>query len=152
MLSPGDTAPDFSLPSADGSMISLSSLLEHGPVVLYFYPADFTPACTVQACMVRDLQGELLASGLRVAGISPQSPESHRRFAEKHGLPFLLLSDQDKSAAKAFGVNGPFGIGVRRSTFLIDRDGRVTDAVRADLSIRRHEAFIRRALESMGCS
>lgn len=137
------------LPSADGSSVSLAELLASGPVVLYFYPADFTPACTAQACMVRDLQGDLIAAGLRVVGISPQSPESHRRFAEKHGLAFPLLSDEDKTAVKAFGVNGPFGVSVRRMSFLIETDGRIGDAVRADLQIGRHKAFIRRAIEAM---
>lgn len=148
MLQPGDHAPGFELPDGDGGSVSLAALLEQGPLVVYFYPADFTPACTAQACMVRDLHADLLAAGIRVVGISPQSPESHRRFAEKHGLPFTLLSDPDKTAAKSFGVNGPFGIGVRRASFLIDRTGRVLDAVRADLQVRRHRAFIRRAIEA----
>lgn len=145
MLKPGQTAPTFDLPSADGDRVSLDALLADGPVVLYFYPADFTPGCTAQACMVRDLHSDLLAAGLRVVGISPQSPESHRRFAERYELPFRLLSDEDKSVIKAFGVNGPFGIAVRRATFLVDRNGTIADSVRADLNIRRHRAFIERA-------
>ncbi|MEM9166178.1 MAG: peroxiredoxin [Planctomycetota bacterium] len=147
MLKPGDHAPDFSLPDGDGTAVSLAGLLTDGPLVLYFYPADFTPGCTAQACMARDLHSELLAAGLRIVGVSPQPPESHRRFAEKHGLPFTLLCDQDKTVARAFGVNGPFGFAVRRATFLIEPDGKISDAVRADLNIGRHKAFIRRTME-----
>ena len=116
------------------------------PLILYFYPADFTPGCTKEACDLRDLHTRILASGLRVVGVSPQSPESHRRFREQHALPFTLLSDEDKVAIKAFGVDGPLGIGVRRATFLIDAKRRIVDAVLADLRIGRHQEFVERAI------
>jgi peroxiredoxin Q/BCP len=146
MLERGDEAPDFSLPDQDGRRLRLSELLESGPLILYFYPADFTPGCTQEACNFRDLHARILASGLRVAGVSPQSPESHRQFRDKHALPFTLLSDEDKSVIRAFGVDGPLGIGVRRATFLIDAKRRVADAVRADFRIGRHQAFAERAI------
>ena len=81
-----------------------------------------------------------------MVGVSPQSPESHRRFREKYGLPFTLLSDESKSAIKAYGVDGPLGFGVRRATFLIDGEQRIADAVLADLRIARHQAFVERAI------
>ena len=146
MLKPGTFAPDFTLPDQDGREQRLSGLLAGGPLILYFYPADFTPGCTKEACDLRDLHARILASGLRVVGVSPQSPESHRRFRQEHELPFMLLSDEDKVAIRAYGVDGPLGIGVRRATFLIDERGRVVDAVLADLRISRHQAFVERAV------
>lgn len=146
MLKPGDEAPEFRLPDQDGKEQGLTALLGGKPLILYFYPADFTPGCTQEACDLRDLHAQILASGLRVVGVSPQPPESHRRFREKYGLPFILLSDEDKSAIKAYGVDGPLGIGVRRATFLIDAKRRITDAVLADLRIGRHQEFVERAI------
>ena len=146
MLQAGDEAPEFRLPDQDGKVQRLTALLGEGPLILYFYPADFTPGCTQEACDLRDLHTRILASGLRVVGVSPQSPDSHRRFREKYGLPFLLLSDEDKTAIKAYGVDGPLGIGVRRATFLIDERRRIADAVLADLRIARHQAFVERAI------
>ncbi len=146
MLKAGDEAPEFRLPDQDGRARRLSELIAGKPLILYFYPADFTPGCTKEACDLRDLHARILASGLRVVGVSPQSPESHRRFRQEHELPFMLLSDEDKVAIRAYGVDGPLGIGVRRATFLIDERGRVVDAVLADLRISRHQAFVERAV------
>lgn len=146
MLKAGDEAPEFRLPDQDGRSRRLSELIAGKPLILYFYPADFTPGCTKEACDLRDLHARILASGLRVVGVSPQSPESHRRFRQEHELPFMLLSDEDKVAIRAYGVDGPLGIGVRRATFLIDERGRVVDAVLADLRISRHQAFVERAV------
>jgi thioredoxin-dependent peroxiredoxin len=148
MLKAGELAPDFELPDQDGRKRQLSSLFDGKPLILYFYPADFTPGCTKEACDLRDLHTRILASGLRVFGVSPQSPESHRRFREQHALPFTLLSDEDKVAIKAFDVDGPLGIGVRRATFLIDAKRRIVDAVLADLRIGRHQEFVERAIAS----
>jgi peroxiredoxin Q/BCP len=148
MLKPGDEAPDFQLPDQDGKEQRLTRLLGGKPLILYFYPADFTPGCTKEACDLRDLHTRILASGLRVVGVSPQPPESHRRFREKYALPFILLSDEDKTAIKAYGVDGPLGIGVRRATFLIDAKRRIADAVLADLRIGRHQEFVERAIEA----
>lgn len=146
MLEISEQAPRFTLPDQTGKPVSLQGLLENGPLVLYFYPADFTPGCTREACTIRDLHGELVAAGLQVAGISPQDTESHQRFAEKHQLPFLLLADVGKAVIVDYGVNGPLGFGVRRATFLIDQDGIIRDAVLADLRIGQHEEFIRQAI------
>ena len=146
MLEISEQAPRFTLPDQTGKPVSLQGLLENGPLVLYFNPADFTPGCTREACAIRDLHGELVAAGLKVAGISPQGTESHQRFAEKYQLPFLLLSDVGKAVIVDYGVNGPLGFGVRRATFLIDQDGIIRDAVLADLRIGQHEEFIHQAI------
>ncbi|HUG99328.1 MAG TPA: peroxiredoxin [Gammaproteobacteria bacterium] len=143
MLGPGDRAPDFTLPDQDGRDISLSELLADGPLVLYFYPADFTPGCTKEACTIRDMHGEIAAAGMRVVGIAPQDAASHARFRAEHKLPFTLLADRDKTVIRAWGVDGPLGIGVRRATFLVGGDGVIRDAVLADIRIGRHEEFIR---------
>ncbi len=146
MLKNGDKAPEFTLPDQDGHDRRLSDLIAGKPLILYFYPADFTPGCTKEACDLRDLHTKILASGLRVVGVSPQSPESHRRFRDEHSLPFTLLSDEKKVAIQAFGVDGPLGIGVRRATFLIDGRQQIVDAVLADLRIGRHQEFVERAI------
>jgi len=152
MLKPGDRAPDFALPDQDGNEISLARLLAQGPVVLYFYPADFTPGCTKEACSIRDMHDEIAGAGMRVVGVSPQDAASHARFRDKHDLPFTLLADPDKKVIKAWGVDGPLGIGVRRATFLIGNDAIISDAVLADIRISRHEEFIRAAIAAGGKS
>ena len=146
MLAIGARAPEFTLPDADAQPTSLSNLLRDGPLVLYFYPADFTPGCTREACQIRDLHTELSAAGLRVAGVSPQSPESHRAFRDKYKLPFTLLADVDRFVIKMYGVQGPLGFGVRRATFLIDQGRHIQDEVIADFRVSEHEAFIRKAV------
>lgn len=146
MIGVGDKAPDFALPSQDGHTVQLSALLSEGPVVLYFYPADFTPVCTAQACMVRDRHDRLAASGYRVIAVSPQSVASHAKFAQRHELPFKLLADPDKIAIRAYGVAGPFGLLTRRATFLIGADGIVLDREVGDLSVAKHAGLIGRML------
>lgn len=148
MLKEGDTAPDFSLEADDGSMVSLDDLLSAGPLILYFYPADFTPVCTAEACSIRDMNEEVLDANLQVVGVSPQSAGSHQRFKQRHHLPFRLLHDGDKQVIRAFGVDGPFGFGVRRATFLIGTDRKIKGRVVSDLMVGSHTAFIRRAIES----
>ena len=146
MLAKGSVAPEFELVDQAGRKRSLSGLLTDGPLILYFYPADFTPGCTREACSFRDLHQDLLRARLRVVGVSPQDADSHRRFAEKHSLNFTLLSDPDKKVIKAYGLDGPLGLGVRRGTYLIDKAGRIQDSVLADLRIGAHEAFVRNAI------
>jgi len=146
MLKVGERAPEFTLPDETAKDRSLTELLSAGAIVLYFYPADFTPGCTRQACVLRDIHTEIENAGLRVVGVSPQSPESHARFKAKYQLPFVLLSDEQKTVVKMYGVNGPLGIGVRRATYLIDASRRVRDAVLADFKIGRHSEFVRKAI------
>lgn len=146
MLKSGTKAPEFVLPNDSGGQTSLADLLRDGPLILYFYPADFTPGCTKEACSIRDIHNDIQSVGLQVAGISPQSTESHERFRDEYELPFTLLSDPDKSVIKMYDVDGPFGVGVRRATFLINRDATIQDAVLADVRIGLHTDFIEKAI------
>ena len=146
MLEVGSRAPEFVLTNDEGVEISLTNLLADGPLILYFYPADFTPGCTKEACSIRDIHNDIQSVGLQVAGISPQDEDSHRRFREEHNLPFTLLSDPEKVAIRMYDVDGPFGVGVRRVTFLITQDREIQDAVMADVRIGRHQEFIEKAV------
>jgi peroxiredoxin Q/BCP len=146
VLQAGTRAPEFVLPDERGVDTSLSGLLQEGSLILYFYPADFTPFCTREACSIRDMHGDIVRSGLRVAGISPQDVASHVRFRERYHLPFMLLSDPQKSVARLYDVDGPFGVRVRRATYLVGKDGIIRDAVLADLRVSRHQEFIRKAI------
>ena len=146
MIKAGERAPEFTLPDETGTDRSLTELLNAGAIVLYFYPADFTPGCTRQACGLRDMHAEIQSSGLRVVGISPQHPQTHAKFKAKYNLPFVLLSDRQKTVIKMYGVNGPLGIGVRRASYLVDSGRRVRDMVSADFRIERHMDFVRKAI------
>jgi thioredoxin-dependent peroxiredoxin len=146
MLAMGGRAPEFTLPDQDGQNVSLSTLLRHGSLILYFYPADFTPGCTRQACAIRDLHNEIQQAGLDVAGISPQPPETHRSFREKYNLPFTLLSDAGKVVIRMYDVLGPLGFGVRRASYLVDQARYIRAAVLADFRISEHEDFVRKAV------
>ena len=146
MLAIGARAPEFTLPNQDGASVSLTTLMRHGPLILYFYPADFTPGCTRQACALRDLHADILQAGLDIAGVSPQDPASHRAFREKYQVPFTLLSDVDKLVIGMYEVRGPLGFGVRRATYLIDQARYIRAAVRADFRIAEHEDFVRKAV------
>ena len=146
MLKVGSKAPEFVLYDDQGQETSLSDLLRDGPLILYFYPADFTPGCTKEACSIRDIHNDIQSVGLQVAGISPQDEASHQRFRDKYELPFVLLSDPDKTVIKLYDVDGMFGVGVRRATFLINQDRTIQDAVQADVMIGRHKDFIEKAV------
>jgi peroxiredoxin Q/BCP len=133
-LSPGDQAPAFTLPDSGGKPVSLSDYLGRS-VVVYFYPAASTPGCTKQACDFRDNLGALASSGYEVVGISPDKPEKLAAFAAEEGLNFPLLSDADREVLTAWGVYGEkqnYGrtiMGVIRSTFLVDPEGKITKAL-----------------------
>ena len=146
MLAIGARAPDFTLPDADGEPVSLSGLLSQGPLILYFYPADFTPGCIREACWFRDLHRSIAAAGFELAGVSPQSPESHHAFQARYHLPFPLLSDVERCVVRMYQVEGPLHLGVRRATFLIDPKRNIRDRVVADLRIGVHAAFVKRAV------
>jgi len=146
MLKVGDQAPDFETTDQDGNLVSLSSLLERGPVILYFYPADFTPICTAQACAFRDNSDALEDAAIQILGVSPQSAASHRRFASSYQLTFPLLSDERKQIIRAYGVDGPLGFGVRRATFLVNEQGRISNRVVSDLFVGSHMDFVRTVL------
>ena len=146
MLATGHRAPEFVLQDNSGKDVSLSELLHDGPLILYFYPADFTPGCTKEACTIRDIHNDIQSVGLQVAGISPQDVESHERFRKEHSLPFVLLCDPDKVAVKLYDVDGPLGFGVRRVTYLINQDRTIQGALQADLRIGKHAEFIEKAI------
>jgi peroxiredoxin Q/BCP len=135
-LAPGDPAPDFTLPDADGHQVALSSFRGQR-VIVYFYPAAMTPGCTKQACDFRDNLTDLNRAGIAVLGISPDSPAKLAKFREKEGLTFPLLSDSDHAVLEAYGAYGEkklYGkttVGVIRSTFVIDADGKIDKAMYA---------------------
>ena len=132
-LAPGDKAPDFSLPDADGTTVTLSALRGQR-VIVYFYPAAMTPGCTKEACDFRDNLSALGRSGLTVLGISKDTPAKLARFRDKESLNFPLLADPDLAVHKAYGVYGEktmYGkttVGVIRSTFVISADGTIERA------------------------
>jgi peroxiredoxin Q/BCP len=129
-LAPGDPAPDFTLPDADGNDVSLSGLRGR-KVIVYFYPAAMTPGCTTQACDFRDSDVALQRAGYAVVGISPDVPAKLAKFRERDAVPFPLLSDPDHAVLEAYGAWGEktmYGrktTGVIRSTFVVDEDGRI---------------------------
>ena len=149
-LSPGDPAPQFTLPTDSGGSLSLSDLRGRR-VVLYAYPAAMTPGCTTQACDFRDSLSSLNAAGVDVVGISPDTPAKLAEFREHDGLTFPLVSDADKSVLTAYGAYGEkqnYGrtvMGVIRSTFVIDADGVIEHAL-YNVKATGHVAKLRRDL------
>ena len=150
MVAEGQDAPDFSLPDQDGNDVTLSELRGQ-PVVLYFFPKADTPGCTAQACGVRDHGSDYAGSGARVVGVSPDTVAAQRKFADKYGLDFTLLADQDHRVAELYGVWGEkkmYGktyMGVQRATFLIDPDGKVAK-VFPKVSPKTHDEVVLEAL------
>jgi thioredoxin-dependent peroxiredoxin len=149
-LSPGDPAPEFTLPDADGAPVSLSSYRGRR-VIVYCYPAALTPGCTTQAVDFTAAAGDLAEAGLDILGISPDPVEKLQRFREKEDLRITLLSDPDKEVLAAYGAYGPkklYGkevVGVIRSTFVIDAEGRVERAA-YNVKATGHVAKLRRDL------
>lgn len=122
----GDTIPSVTLKNKDGADVNLEQITGEKAVVIYFYPKDFTPGCTKQACAFRDSYEDFKDLGAEVVAISSDSEASHTRFTEKYQLPFIFLSDEDKKARKAFGVKSSlFGLIPGRETFVFDRNGKL---------------------------
>jgi peroxiredoxin Q/BCP len=150
-LQPGDPAPEFTLPDADGKSVSLTDFRGRR-VILYAYPAASTPGCTKQACDFRDSLAELGGAGLDVIGISPDKPEKLAKFRDAEGLTFPLVSDPDKSVLTQYGAFGEKQLygktvtGVIRSTFVIDADGKIERAM-YNVKATGHVAKLRRELE-----
>jgi peroxiredoxin Q/BCP len=149
-LDEGDRAPDFTLAADDGREVKLSAL-RGAPVVIYFYPKDDTPGCTREACAFRDRKPELERLGAHVLGVSPDHVESHRKFREKFSLNFPLLADPDHKVAQKFGawrekkLYGKTSMGIQRSTFLIDAQGRVSRVWRS-VKVDGHDEQVLSAL------
>ncbi|MDQ2796249.1 MAG: thioredoxin-dependent thiol peroxidase [Actinomycetota bacterium] len=149
-LTPGDPAPDFTLPDADGNDVTLSELRGH-KVIVYFYPAAMTPGCTKQACDFRDSLDSLAGAGYTVLGVSPDKPEKLAKFRDRDAVSFPLLSDPSKAALDAYGAYGEktmYGktvTGVIRSTFVLDEDGNVETA-QYNVKATGHVAKLRRDL------
>lgn len=149
-LEPGDPAPEFTLTSDTGAQVSLADLRGR-KVVLYAYPAAMTPGCTTQACDFRDSLEPFTGAGYAVYGISPDAPEKLARFVEKERLTFPLLSDPDKSVLTAYGAYGEktmYGkktVGVIRSTFVIDEDGRI-ELAKYNVRAKGHVASLAKTL------
>lgn len=151
---PGDVAPEIALPDENGAVHRLADRRGRWTIV-YFYPQDDTPGCTVESCQFRDADPDFRAAGADVWGISPDGAASHRRFREKFGLPFVLLSDVDHVVAERYGawqhksMYGRDYMGIQRSTFLVDPDGRIVRTwpkVKAD----GHAAEVLTALAEAG--
>lgn len=142
MLKIGNKAPSFELPSSSGKHVSSKDLLGNW-VVLYFYPKDMTPGCTIEACDFRDFHGDFNKLKVKVFGVSPDALTSHDKFILKHKLPFELLSDEKKSMLEAYGVwkeksmYGKKYMGVERTTIILDKDGKVA-AIWNKVSVSGH--------------
>lgn len=125
-LQQGDYVPQFQLEDQEGKMFNIEKLLGKKPFVIYFYPKDFTPGCTKEACSFRDSYEDFSALGAEVIGISSDSAQRHGRFAAKHDLPFLLLADPDGNVRKKFKVKaGLMGLLPGRETFVFDKNGKL---------------------------
>lgn len=140
----GDRAPDLELPGLAGKTMKLADYVGKRTIVLYFYPKDETPGCTKEACSFRDAYEDFTAAGAEVIGISSDDVGTHESFASHHRLPFVLASDVDGGARKAFGVKKTLGLFAGRVTYVIDREGIVRDVFESQLRFHEH---VRRALE-----
>jgi peroxiredoxin Q/BCP len=138
LIGVGDPAPDFALEAADGRTIRLSDYRGKKNVVLFFYPKDETRGCTVEACTFRDSHSAFIEAGAEVIGISVDDRDSHRRFADRHQLPMLLLSDPAGTVRARYGVRATLGLIPGRVTFLIDRQGIVRHVTDSQLRPRSH--------------
>lgn len=149
----GDVAPTFRLKSDSGEIVDLSAL-RGTPVVLYFYPRDDTPGCTKEACNFRDSHSQLTARGVKLFGISPDSVESHGKFRDKYQLNFPLLADPEHAVAEQYGawreknLYGKKSMGIQRSTFLIDADGKIA-RVWKRVKVEGHDQQVHDAVQAL---
>jgi thioredoxin-dependent peroxiredoxin len=148
MLKVGDTAPAFEGVDQHGNALSLDELTREKVVVLYFYPKDFTPVCTREACLFRDAYAELADKNVAVVGVSFDDGDSHKRFSEKYTLPFSLLPDKDKRLGRSYGVVGLFG-GAKRVTYVIDRQKKIRGVFHHELMAGKHLDDVRQLIGSL---
>ena len=137
-LTAGDKAPNFTLPRSTGEAFTLSDVLGTRTVVLFFYPKDDTPGCTVEACTFRDNYQAFVEAGAEVVGVSSDSGASHDRFASKHKLPMTLLTDADGKVRALYGVRPTLGFMPGRATFVIDRSGKIAHVFVSQLRVKTH--------------
>ncbi|HEX3590209.1 MAG TPA: peroxiredoxin [Pseudonocardiaceae bacterium] len=150
-MQPGDVVPDFELSDDQGNSRSLTELLDHGPVVLFFYPAALSPGCTAESCHFRDLAKEFADVGAQRVGISHDGVERQAEFSAKHSFDFPLLADPDGKVATIFGVRRKFGpLPTRRMTFVIDTDRKVLDVVKSEVRMGVHADRALAALRARG--
>ncbi|MBD2441238.1 peroxiredoxin [Nostoc sp. FACHB-110] len=145
----GDAAPDFSLPAQNGSTVSLKDFRGQKAVVLYFYPKDDTPGCTAESCAFRDQYEVFQSAGAEVIGVSGDSSESHQKFAAKHNLPFILLSDQGDQVRKQYGATAAFGLFPGRVTYVIDQQGVVQYVFDSMFNFQGHVAETLKTLQTL---
>ncbi|MBJ7259073.1 MAG: peroxiredoxin [Chthoniobacterales bacterium] len=146
-LSAGDEAPSITVRDQNGAEVNLADVYAQGPVLVYFYPKADTPGCTAQACSLRDAFPDFANEGLQIIGVSGDTVEGQKKFAEKYSLPFTLLADSDGAAAQAFGVPAVMGIAKRQSFLVID--GKIAWIVES-AKTGDHAAEVQSALASLG--
>ena len=149
VLAAGAEAPEFRALDQNGQMVALAELLERGPVILYFYPRDFTPVCTREACLFRDIYEDLRGRGATIVGVSVDDADSHARFAERHNLPFSLLADPDKTMARSYEAIARFRPGTKRVTYVIGTDRRIRGVFHHELRARKHVDDVLECLETL---
>jgi peroxiredoxin Q/BCP len=150
MLKIGAIAPEFTAQDQHGVTLTLGGLLTRGRLILYFYPKDFTPVCTAQACVFRDASSELATLSANVVGVSGDKDESHRRFSEKHSVPFSLIADPERRIIKPYGAAMPILNRALRITYVIGTDRRILGAFHHELSAAKHLRDVKAVLESEG--
>lgn len=149
MLRPGTPAPDFTATLDDGSTFRLADERGKRHVVLYFYPKDFSPGCTAQACSFRDNYDAIRARGAVVIGVSADDTVSHARFRERHALPFPLIADPERRLHELYDVKGWLPFLPPRVTYVIDREGIIRAALRHDLRVSAHVPEVLAALDRL---
>lgn len=137
-MKPGDEVPDFAAPDQTGTTVHLSEMLADGPVVLFFYPKAFTAGCTKESCHFRDLAAEFDEVGAQRVGISADDVSRQAEFAARYDLDFPILSDSDRSLARAFGVARPGPLSNKRTTFVIGTDRRIVDVISSEFNMDAH--------------
>ncbi len=150
MLKVGDRAPEFHAKDQDDEVFRLKDYRGRW-IVLYFYPKDETAGCTAEACSFRDSMEVFRSAGVDVVGISTQSPESHKAFAEHHGLNFRLLADDDKQVSRLYGTLGVLGLS-RRVTYIVDPEGFIAEAYRSEVRPKSHVERVREVLGARGAT
>ncbi|QQE64370.1 peroxiredoxin [Leptolyngbya sp. BL0902] len=145
----GDLAPDFTLPNQSGQPVTLSDFRGKKAVVLYFYPKDDTPGCTIESCTFRDSYNDFQTTGAEVIGISSDSPTSHQQFAAKHNLPFTLVSDEGSKVRNAYGVPSTLGLLPGRVTYIIDLEGKVRHIFNSQFNPKAHVSEAMKVLQTL---